>query len=108
MRKIEYEIKLNDDGKPYIHLEDTHMGIEERLFCFEIVRYTLFGMAVADDEETELPEALLRELKIAGEVVGGISNRFGDMILERDNAIDDIINDYNKGREDDIEEETTE
>lgn len=42
MLKIQYEIKLNDDGRPYIHLsEDYRDNPQDRFFALEITRYML-------------------------------------------------------------------
>lgn len=95
MRKIEYDIKLNEDGKPYIHLDNGNLDLEDRLFCFEIVRYSLFKMINEDDGNEPLPENFVTEIANAGNIIGELSNELGDMLQERDDAmgdVDDILN----------------
>lgn len=89
MRNIEYEIKLNDDGKPYIHLEDGNLDLDDRFFCVEIARYIIFDIIKEIDT---FEEDIKKEILIGGEMINDLANRLGDMILERDNAIDNIIN----------------
>lgn len=43
--KIEYDIKLNDEGRPYIEIGDDFSGHpEHRFFAFEITKYVLFDL----------------------------------------------------------------
>ena len=89
MRNIKYEIKLNDDGKPYVHLEDTNLELDDRFFCVEIARYIIFDIIKETDS---LDEEFKNEILIGGEMINGLANRLGDMIVERDTALNDIIN----------------
>lgn len=42
MLKIEYEIRLNDSGRPYVHLpEDYRDNSQDRFFALELSRYML-------------------------------------------------------------------
>lgn len=87
MRNIEYEIKLNDDGKPYIHLENYNPDLEDRFFCVEIARYIIFDIIKETDT---LDDEVKKEIMIGGEMINGLANRLGDMIIERDAAMDDV------------------
>ena len=71
MYKIEYEIALNDEGRPYIGLPDNYENKpEDRFFALEIARYILGDLLVRrtaelDEETTDnmiQAEALLGQL----------------------------------------------
>ena len=50
--KIEYEIRLNDDGRPYIHLPDNFQNIaEHRFFVLEMSRYILYDVVEKNMEK---------------------------------------------------------
>lgn len=88
MRKIEYEIKTTEDGKPYIHLENLKMDTEDMFFCFEIVKYRMFGI-LNDENNTFLPQEALEELGLAGQIVGELSERIGNMVIGSNDLLDD-------------------
>jgi hypothetical protein len=94
MRNIEYEIKVNEEGKPYIHLDNLNMDVDDMFFCFEITKYRLHGI-LADENNTFLPQEALEELALAGQIVGEISERIGKMVVDSNNlldGVDDILN----------------
>lgn len=95
MRNIEYEIKYEENGKPYIHLENTKMEFEDMFFCFEIVRYRLFGL-LNDEKNSELPPEALGELAVAGNIIDELSNKIGSMISESNNTLDSVNDILNK------------
>lgn len=100
MRNIEYEIKLGDNGKPYVHLENLDIDVEDMFFCFEITKYRLH--AILNDENNDfLPKEALEELALAGSIVDGISQRIGNMVIEGDTLLGDIDNILNPDEEDD-------
>lgn len=88
MRKIEYEIKYNDDGKPYIHIENGNMPIEDIFFCFEMTKYRIFAI-LNDEKNGTLPKEALQELAMGGQIVSELSNRLGDMVIGSNSALDD-------------------
>lgn len=90
MRNIKYDIKTHEDGKPYINLKERNLELEDRFFVFELVRYSLFKMVKDSDG---FPDSFIEELSSAGQIIGEISDRFGDMIQERDDALGDLLND---------------
>ena len=99
MKKIEYDIKFNDDGNPYIHLDKGKLDLEDRLFCFEIVRYSLYQMIEDNNGDDILPENFITEIANSGNIIGQLSNELGDMLIERDKAIGDIDDILNSNKE---------
>ena len=69
MKKFEYEIKLNDDGKPYIHLENNKMDAEDRFACVEITRYMIFQLIESDNE---FPEDFIKDNLPKAQLVDGV------------------------------------
>ena len=100
MRNIEYEIKLNEEGKPYVHLDDLNMDVEDMFFCFEITKYRLFGI-LSDENNDFLPQEALEELALAGNIVSDISERIATMITSGDDLLGDVNNILNKNNDDD-------
>jgi len=96
MKKFEYDIKLNDDGNPYIHLEDNKMDAEDRFACVEITRYMIFQLI---DSNSEFPEDFVKDLAIAGNMINGISNKLSNLIKGQMDTLDDV-NDLLKNDED--------
>ncbi len=89
MNNFEYEIKLNDDGRPYIHIDDPKLDVEHRFACLELTKYMLFELT----KNKELPEDFLKDLAIAGDMVNGISDKMGEIILGQMNAMKDLLED---------------
>ena len=98
MRKIEYEIRRDDDDKPYIYVENGNMDIEDIFFCFEMVKYRMYGM-LNDKKNSFLPKEALGELALAGQIVSDLSIRLSDMVIGSNDALDganDILNSEDK------------
>lgn len=91
MKNIEYEIKVSEDGKPYIHLDNLNMDIEDMFFCFEIVKYRMFGI-LSDENNTFLPKEALEELALAGQIVSDLSERIGNMVIGSNDMMNDVKN----------------
>ena len=87
MKNFEYEIKLNDKGRPYVHLEDTKLDAEHRFACLELTKYMLFELM---KNKENLPDDFLKDLAIAGDMVNGISDKMAELILGQMNGLDDI------------------
>lgn len=71
MYRIEYEIKLNDSGRPYIALpQDYEHRPEDRFFVVEVARYMLQDLlirrrsdiSIETADKMEISEALLGQL----------------------------------------------
>ena len=86
MKNFEYEIKLNEDGRPYIHIDDPKLDAEHRFACLELTKYMLFELT----KNPDLPEDFLKDLAIAGDMVSGISDKMADVIKGQMDAISDI------------------
>ena len=91
MRNVEYDIKIDDKGKPYIHIKDTNMDIEDIFFCFEMTKYRIFGI-LTDKNNDFLPKEAIEEIALTGHILEELSNKLGDMVIERNNALTDIDN----------------
>lgn len=110
MIKIEYEIKLNDDGIPYISLSPDYVDkSEDKFFVIEMTRYFLQSVYVNAedgkyDENTmnymknsiilleqlsdEMKKLLLEDMKMSGEIsmiMGSAYHVVVESIEERDN-----------------------
>jgi hypothetical protein len=99
MKKFEYEIKLTEDGKPYIHLENNKMDAEDRFACVEITRYMIFQLIESDNE---FPEDFIKDLAIAGDMINGISGKLSNLIKGQMDALEganDLLNDNTEDEE---------
>lgn len=115
MYRIEYEIKLNESGRPYIDLpQDYENRSEDRFFVIEIARYMLRDLLIRSKSELnpetvdkmEISEALLgqlgdevaailwQDMKAMGEIEMMFDNRYQfsvNTIEDRDNIGEYII-----------------
>lgn len=79
MYSFNYEIRLNDKGRPYIHLLDNHENrTEDRFMALEIARYVLYDLA--KNKKNTLPEHFVEELQKAGDIVGQLSDKLAELI----------------------------
>jgi hypothetical protein len=75
MLKIEYEIRLNESGRPYIHLpKDYRDNSQDRFFALELSRYMLQMLyarrsAKFDEESSKAMEATLNTLEMISDEV---------------------------------------
>ena len=55
MLKFEYEIKLNDEGRPYIYISPDHQdNMEDKFMAMELTRYIINGLyAIKKDVYTD-------------------------------------------------------
>jgi hypothetical protein len=85
MLKIEYEIKLNDNGRPYIDLPlDYQNKPEDKFFVLELSRYVLQGVynrrsAEFDGEAAKMIDITIRLLGQVSDEVAAIL--YGQMIF---------------------------
>lgn len=92
MKNFEYEIKLNDDGRPYIHIDDPKLDVDHRFACLEITKYMLFELMKNNEE---LPEDFIKDLAIAGDMVNGLSDKMSTIIkgqMDAKSDAEDILN----------------
>ncbi len=106
MYKIEYEIKLNENGRPYIYLADDYENKhEDRFFALELSRYVLqdvynrrspeFNPETADKIELtvnllgqvsdEVAHLLWNGMKSAGDVVIMLNNKYHIQVRDIEN-----------------------
>lgn len=92
MYNFKYEIRLNDKGRPYIHLFDDHENrIEDRFMALEIARYVLYDLA--ENKRNTLPEHFVEELQKAGDVVGQLSDKLAELIRGQMDLMDSLKRD---------------
>jgi hypothetical protein len=97
MKNFEYEIKLNDDGRPYIHIDDPKLDVSHRFACLELTKYMLYELM---KNKEELPEDFLKDLAIAGDMVSGISDKMANIIKGQMDAMSDAEDILNTDTED--------
>lgn len=97
--KIEYEIRLNDDGRPYIHLNPDFQDLpEHRFFVLEMTRYILFDVVERNMEKPnhlKISDQALDVLQKTAISLGNISDEMAMMIKSSMNnnvSIDEIFN----------------
>lgn len=79
MYEFKYEIRLNDNGRPFIHLpEDYNHNVEDRFMALEIARYILFDLS--KNKNNSLSGDFVVEIAKAGNIVGELSDRVADLI----------------------------
>ena len=82
MFNIEYSIKLNEYGRPYINLpEDREDRSEDRFFCLELTRYVL--NSVFSRRSEELDEITIENLKIAITVLEDIGDEMAGILYNQ-------------------------
>lgn len=91
MFNFKYEIKTNEEGRPYVApCMDQTEHPEHKFMALEITRYLLNGLLEDNKTTKELePESEL-EIARAGHLLEQISDRVGEMIIEQNNALDDL------------------
>jgi hypothetical protein len=80
--KIEYEIRLNDDGRPYIHLPDHFQDIpEHRFFVLEMSRYILFDVVDKNSLKSDNERISNQALEILQNTAISLSNISDEMAM---------------------------
>lgn len=88
---LTYEIRLNDEGRPYIHLPDEYESEPEHLFlAYELVRYSLFDLLERNEVKQDLKEESAIKIGEAGHTISQISDEFAQILKGRMNALDDL------------------
>jgi hypothetical protein len=101
MLRIEYEIKLNDEGRPCIDLaKDYQDKPEDKFFAIELARYVLQNVynrrsAEFDAEAAKTIDASIRLLGQVGdemaEILFGTMKSMGDVTMMMDNKYHFIV-----------------
>ncbi|MFW5847603.1 MAG: hypothetical protein ACOCVF_01610 [bacterium] len=82
MYKIEYEIKINNEGRPYIHLPEEYEDIpENRFFAMEITYYILSG--VLEQHKDRLSDEAVSKIAEAAMVIGQVSDEVAALLKEQ-------------------------
>lgn len=91
MFNFRYEIKINDQGRPYVHIDTNQVNHPEHKFmALEISRYLLMQLLKDNEETGELNEDTEIAIANAGYVLDNISDMFAKLIKEQNNALDDL------------------
>jgi len=81
MQNFEYEIRLNDEGRPYIHLPKEFEDKPEHIFMvFEMVRYSLYDLLSKNEEKLHLKEETIKQIAEAGNTIGQISDEYANIL----------------------------
>lgn len=82
MLKIEYEIKLNDNGRPYIDLaKDYENKPEDKFFVLEMSRYLLQN--VYNRRSSEFDKITANIIRDSSSLLGQVSDEIAQMIYEQ-------------------------
>jgi hypothetical protein len=91
MFNFEYEIKKEEDGKIYVSPnKDQIEHPEHKFMAIEITRYLLNSMLQDNVEAQELEPQTVIEIAKAGNILEQISEKIGLMIVEQNNAMDEL------------------
>lgn len=97
MHKFEYEIRLNEEGRPYVHLPEEFEGIPEHLFMvMEMTRYHIYDLLDRNESKDDLTDESIIKIAEAGDTIRQISDKYADIIkgmMETKKSIDDLLND---------------
>ena len=97
MFNLKYEITV-EDGRPYIKFpKDENIDHPEHKFMgIELTRYLLHSMLEDNKELQELEEKTEVEIIRSLNILTQISNRIGEMLMEQNNALDELGLDIQK------------
>lgn len=83
MLKFEYEIKLNDDGRPYIHIPEDYDDIpEDKFMALEITRYIMYQV-LEKRRNSEINETELMALETTFDTLEKVSDEVAILIKEQ-------------------------
>lgn len=81
MHQINYEIKLNDSGRPCIILPDNYENKpEDRFFSIEITRYILSDIITR--RNVNISHDTINKLKIAEALLGQVGDEVAEILLD--------------------------
>jgi len=79
MYRIEYEVKVNEFGRPYISLpEDYEQRPEDRFFAIEITRYILMDLLVK--RKPDLDENTVEKMNMGTTLLGQIGDSVAELL----------------------------
>lgn len=89
MYNINYDIELNDNGRPFINLPpDYEQNPEDRFFVLEIVRYMLQDLIIRNDNK--LDNKTVDVMSNAENFIGQISDEVAHLIYGQMKSIGDV------------------
>lgn len=99
MLNIEYEIRLNDDGYPYIYLDENYDDkMEDKFMVVELTRYLLLNLLKKKNDL--IPEDIINNIKISENTLSEISLEMGEIL--KDNMETNGVNTINYARKFDM------
>ena len=100
MYKFEYDIRINEQGRPYLHLDDNEsVSIEDKFMALELSRYLLYNL-IENDPNNVLTDQDHKVIATAGNVVTEFSDKIAILVkgnLDAMNEVNDILNDDGEG-----------
>ncbi len=82
MIKFEYQIKLNDDGRPYIDIpEDYQNKVEDQFMVLEMSRYLILSLLT--NRRSELPENEVKALESTFDNLEVLSDELAILLKEQ-------------------------
>jgi hypothetical protein len=82
MLNFEYEIKLNDDGRPYIHIPESYEDKpEDKFMAMELSRYVINNLL--ELRQSELPEDQIKALKSTFDTLESISDELAILLKKQ-------------------------
>lgn len=79
MQKIEYEIKLNENGRPYVYLPDDYDNNQEhKFFALEITRYLLIN--IMNNRSSEFSFENSSKMDLCVNMLGQISDEVAEIL----------------------------
>jgi hypothetical protein len=89
MHKIEYEIKLNESGRPYVSLSDDYDNKpEDKFFVFELARYLLEGTYFRRKAQLDSNAAEIIENSVS--LLGQVSDEMAEILFNNMKAAGDM------------------
>lgn len=89
MLKIEYEIKLNEAGRPYISLPDDYDNKpEDKFFVMELARYFMEGSYFRRRSEMDAKSAEIIENSVS--LLGQVSDEIAELLFNNMKSLGDM------------------
>ena len=91
MLKFEYEIKVNDKGRPYIEQSKENENLPEHKFmAVEITRYMMHQLLIDNQKEKELSDEHEQAIAETGMTLEYIADQIASMLSESMNLLNDL------------------
>jgi hypothetical protein len=89
IHKIEYEVDINDEGRPYIKLPETFNDTpENKFFVLELTRYLLTSLI--NKRESQLDEDTVNKILISNGLISIISDEVASILRNQMEAIGEL------------------